>query len=525
MSTWKCPRCETENFATNGRCEVCDKPRPIWTCPKCETVNFETIERCEVCNQLRPSVSPIMTPPGLLRPDSVKRFATTKPTVTRNWWPIWLFLVGTVILLPLITRVFPSSPNTTILQTVNPTVPSNTRPVSTTVTQRASSTPEAGPTAIGTRSPPLASAESKISEAHIDATSTAQAIVAQDLMALLGRLLNTTATSTRQNGSDQDRKITPTATARPTVNIRAPQTARARQNQTATAQANKRIVATRTAVARRNSSGTSTATARLSQPATGRVTSAGLNVRSGPGTEYNPPIGTLEQGASVSIIGWANDSRGIRWWKIAFPAGWVSSTYINESGCVTCIPRLSQSSLPSTPTPPAIRATAPTSLASNRGSLLNQGQNGWYYQYEQGRSSGNFTLISDRKSYDGTDCYIPQGEDYVRICADGELHPGQAGRVAYRWESTYNGAAKIRLHAHKIDTRCGDGIWGGIFQGEIGREPYKLGEFSISGSDNSGRNAEYNMQLTKSTYLLVMIDIRGNAQCDQSRVYIDVSAQ
>lgn len=114
-------------------------------------------------------------------------------------------------------------------------------------------------------------------------------------------------------------------------------------------------------------------------------------------------------------------------------------------------------------------------------------------------------------------------EDYVRVCADGDLHPGQESRVAYRWNSSYSGSVTLRVHAHKIDTRCGDGIWVGSFIGEAGREPTKLGEMAIGASDNNGQTQNLQAQLSPSTYLLVMVDIRGNAQCDQSRLSIDVN--
>ena len=305
-----------------------------------------------------------------------------------------------------------------------------------------------------------------------------------------------------------------TAAARATV-VRA--TSRAR----VTATANARVTAT--AKAGGGQQATPAAQAIAGQSLTGRVTGDGLRVRPGPGTEYDPPITRLRSGTVVSIVGWSNASDGTRWWKIASPAGWVSSEFIDERGCIECVPQVEPPSRPSQarvqPTPvPSTRQA----LASNRGSLIGQGQDGWSPQFEQGRSSGNFVSFSDRRSYDGADCYASPLEDYVRLCADGELHPGQQSRVAYRWDSNYDGPATISVHGHKIDTRCGDGIWVGTFAGGTGQEPRKLGEFSIAGSDNRGRTVEYDVQLSTASYILVMVDIGGNAQCDQSRVYVDV---
>ena len=78
------------------------------------------------------------------------------------------------------------------------------------------------------------------------------------------------------------------------------------------------------------------------------------------------------------------------------------------------------------------------------------------------------------------------------------------------------------MHAHKIDTRCGDGIWVGTFIGERNKPPRKLGEFIVSAHDNVGKTRSYFARLSLNTYVLTIIDIRGTANCDQTRVYIDI---
>ena len=54
-----------------------------------------------------------------------------------------------------------------------------------------------------------------------------------------------------------------------------------------------------------------------------------LNVRSGPGTHYEPPLGLLPAGTTVEIVGRNSDSS---WWYIAFPGdpeqrGWISADF------------------------------------------------------------------------------------------------------------------------------------------------------------------------------------------------------
>jgi uncharacterized protein YraI len=62
------------------------------------------------------------------------------------------------------------------------------------------------------------------------------------------------------------------------------------------------------------------------------------NVRSGPGTEYSPPIGALIQGQSAEIL--AVSSRG-DWYKVRFRdgEGWVSSALVETSGDLSLLPR------------------------------------------------------------------------------------------------------------------------------------------------------------------------------------------
>lgn len=323
------------------------------------------------------------------------------------------------------------------------------------------------------------------------------------------------ATRTAQAYATAKARTERTSTAR--QQAVAQSTAAARSTATAAANRTAAVVATRTVAARQ------TATAR-SQPATGTVTSNGLRVRPGPGVEYEPPIRTLARNTRVAIVGWNTATDGTRWWKIASPSGWVSADFVRTQGCVECVAKVDRPPRPTaTPIPPRATAAPPATLATNRGPLLNQEQNRWSFQFEQGRNSLNLRQFADRRIYNGVDCYMSPLEDFVRLCADGELHPGQQGRVAYRWDSDYNGPATINVHAHKIDARCGDGIWVGTYSGERGQAPRLTGEFTISSSDNRGRTESYNVQMSPSTFVLVLVDIRSNAQCDQSRVFVDIN--
>lgn len=290
----------------------------------------------------------------------------------------------------------------------------------------------------------------------------------------------------------------PTPTATPTANPTATQTASATSIATATAAATSTPIPTEPAPA-------------------GEVTAKNLNSRSGPGTEY-PSIAVLPQGTVVTITG-----RNGRWWRAQLTegqVGWVHSGYVEISGPTDNIPEVQA---PPTPTPPPepTQAPVPVTIATNRGDLR-QGQDGWTYQYEQGRNSLNLTAFTNRRPYRGIDCYISPREDYVRLCRDGELHPGQQGRVAYRWDSTYDGPVSVNVHAHKVDTSCGDGVWVGTYMGEHGQPPYMLGEFTVGKADYRGTTKTYHDDMSRDNYLLVIVDIRRNATCDQSRVYIDI---
>jgi hypothetical protein len=259
--------------------------------------------------------------------------------------------------------------------------------------------------------------------------------------------------------------------------------------------------------------------ARLSIGSNAHVSvSAELNVRNRPGASDGIPLGRMQPGSIVRVVAGPTCVDNMLWWRVEGPAGLAG--WVSEGGAdgYYLAPGSAASASPPRQAP---ESPAPASIASNRG-VLAQGQNGWLYQYEQGRNSGNFAAFSNRQLYNKIDCFISPREGYVRLCADGELHPGQEGRIAYRWNSSYNGPVTLQIHAHKIDAGGGDGIWIGTYVGETDRPPQKIGEFTISGGDYNGVTRSYPSQLSANSYVLVMIDIRGQPEHDQARIYIDI---
>jgi serine/threonine protein kinase len=246
-----------------------------------------------------------------------------------------------------------------------------------------------------------------------------------------------------------------------------------------------------------------------------------LNVRTGPGTAYDR-IAQVREGERLLIVG---RNQATDWLKVKLTdgkMGWVAAQYVN--------PSVSAPQLPVVPAPPT-----PTSLptpfqpiASNTHDFSgSQGGNGWWYQVEQGRNSGHFIDFPNFGGYGSAlrNCWQIPREEHVRICEGGEVHPGVTGRIAYRWRSSVSRSVRVIVHAHKIDTRCGDGVWIGIFRVPADRPPEKVGEFAIGGAEYRDRPANtyrYDMNLGTGDWVMVMVDVRGESGCDQTRLYIDI---
>lgn len=283
-----------------------------------------------------------------------------------------------------------------------------------------------------------------------------------------------------------------------------------------------------------------------SQQAIGKVTEGKLNVRNGPGTAY-PILTQLDSGDTVAVIGRNQD-----WWQVELSngfVGWVSRKYIALSGTEQDIAFVSPPNTPvptstpkrptpqsidtpvnptrkpsSTPEPSAPELTntpkPPQQIAANRYDFTgSQGSNGWKYLMESDRNSGQWREMV----YDGSCFRTDNWEKDARICADGEVHPGQSTRVAYEWRPGFSGSISLTVHAHKIDSRCGDGVWVGTYRARdgVGMEA-QLGGFKIGGGDNVGRTETYQSTADPGNLFYIIIDINGDSTCDQSRLFVDI---
>lgn len=205
----------------------------------------------------------------------------------------------------------------------------------------------------------------------------------------------------------------------------------------------------------------------------------------------------------------------------------------------TPLPTLTPTRIPPTSTPTSTRISPtntprptvtftrepPKPIASNVSDFSDdQGGSGWWYQIELGRNSGVFEDFPSFGWY-GTptrNCWQTNREAHVRICEQGEVHPGVTGRIAYRWRSDVGRSVRVEVHAHKIDTRCGDGVWIGVYRVPQGQPPGKIGEFAIGGRDGRGQTNNYSMTLNPGDSVLVMVDIRGESTCDATQLAINV---
>jgi hypothetical protein len=163
----------------------------------------------------------------------------------------------------------------------------------------------------------------------------------------------------------------------------------------------------------------------------------------------------------------------------------------------------------------------PTSLANSVRDFGNtQGAKGWKYLVENGRNSGQF-LEMRFGEYNGKQCWLTDGEEYVRICPGGEVHPGVTTRVAYEWKSAADRDVHIHVHAYKRDTSCGDGVKVEVFKINAGTGRFdKLGEFGIAFDDGVGITGNYDTKVTPGTLVYALVDIFGNAGCDETGIEI-----
>ncbi len=242
-----------------------------------------------------------------------------------------------------------------------------------------------------------------------------------------------------------------------------------------------------------------------------------LNLRIGPGTA-NRVAAQVQPGESLMVLRGPRCANNMFWWEVQLESGeqgWVSEGDAEE---YFLGPQQSaaQPAKPAAAAPPASRQAYASNAADFSGQ---QGGNGWKYLREEERNKG----IWHDMQFDGA-CWRSGGwERDVRICGNGEVHPGQSGRVAFEYRPNFSGPIRLEVHAHKIDTRCGDGIWVGVEKVRDGRGlEERLDSFRISGGDNAGITRSYSTTVDPGNLLYVMVDIHGNSTCDQTRVFVNV---
>jgi len=340
--------------------------------------------------------------------------------------------------------------------------------------------------------------------------------------ALPAPVATTTATTSDSGVSDEAVPLVDTPTPLPPTSTAAPPTATLRPpTKTPLPPTATPVPATRTPTPTPTSTPAPVAVARIDA----------LNVRTGPDAAY-PVVVRVDSGTRMVITG---RNQACSWLQVTLPGGqqaWVAQEYV-DANVPTCNPPVVAA--PPTPPAPPTATRPPAALASNVSQFSgSQGANGWWYQVEQGRNSGNFVDFPNFGNYQPNanqavrSCWQTPQEGHVRICQEGEVHPGGTGRIAYRWQSNSARTARVQVHAHKIDTSCGnnDGVWIGVFHVPPGQPPSKVGEFNIAGAEARDRPANtysWNVSMNGGDSIMVMVDIARSPACDMTRLYIDIN--
>jgi hypothetical protein len=127
--------------------------------------------------------------------------------------------------------------------------------------------------------------------------------------------------------------------------------------------------------------------------------------------------------------------------------------------------------------------------------------------------------------FEGTPCWLSvTGEDYVRICADGELHPGVTTRVAYEWRPSVARDVGIHLDARMADPACGgDGVEIEAFTvNENTGASQGLGKFGVPAGSQDGITESLQTRMAPGILLYVTVDIYGDSGCDATYLEIEV---
>jgi hypothetical protein len=126
--------------------------------------------------------------------------------------------------------------------------------------------------------------------------------------------------------------------------------------------------------------------------------------------------------------------------------------------------------------------------------------------------------------YEGKQCWLTEGEEYVRICEGGEVHPGVTARVAHEWRPAVEQDVEITIHARKRDTTCGDGVKIEAFKvNEATGRVDKIAEFGIPFEDDVGITGAYEASVTPGTLLYVTVDIYASPACDETQLEIEIN--
>ena len=177
-----------------------------------------------------------------------------------------------------------------------------------------------------------------------------------------------------------------------------------------------------------------------------------------------------------------------------------------------------------TPVPPPTKKPTPPPFASSVSDFTSsQGANGWKYLFEEGRNSGRWRDMQFGE-YNGNPCWLTgTWESDVRICHYGQVHPGHSTRIAYEWRPSQARDVRIKVHAHKVDTKCGDGVSVETYRAIDGQGMVeRLGSFRIGRKDSSGKTQNYRTHVAPGTLIYVIVDIYGNSQCDATKLLVEI---
>ncbi len=127
-----------------------------------------------------------------------------------------------------------------------------------------------------------------------------------------------------------------------------------------------------------------------------------LNVREGPGVEYGTPLGTYNNGATVTILGKQSDADNQLWWLIPFPTsptglGWIFANYTTAYN-VEGVPWVNPA-FPPGPEPPPEPTTPYAIIDSPRGFVFVQPGPGTNYEPPLGRLSNGALVDVIGKQY------------------------------------------------------------------------------------------------------------------------------